>query len=233
MNIHFTDKTLLDGLVKSTIVNIKVGSHVYGLENEQSDDDWLVIYLESFSERDSFMWEHHQLQYKEDGVDHNFTSLQVFIRNILTGDNTINFEALHSDTMRDSNLSWLWDMRDDFVNHNIIKSYLGLAKRDLKFWLKDTNKGKKHSAKTYKRLSHFIRGVIFAKQLIEGTFSLDLTKSNTTTLFDGNDYQLVKAVKEGNVTGDIERLYNHYEIIMIYIITMKYTIICLLIKWLN
>ena len=96
MNIHFEDKDLFEQLKRESLVKVKVGSHLYGMETDESDVDYLYIYLKPENMKDSFIWEHHQLQYKEDGVDHNFVDLHTFIRNILTGDSTINFEVLHS-----------------------------------------------------------------------------------------------------------------------------------------
>lgn len=164
MNIHFTDTNLKKQLDELTVFQCKVGSHMYGLDNENSDTDYLNIYIEPPYNRNSFMWEHHQLQYKEDCVDYNYTTLQNFIRNIITGDSTINFEVLFSTELKNSNLHWLYRRRFDFVNYDIIKSYLGLAKRDLKMWRRDTRN--RHTAETDKKLSHFIRGVTLAAELI-------------------------------------------------------------------
>jgi len=213
MNIHFENKELLNELKNNTIFKTKIGSHMYGLNNTNSDIDYLSIYLEHTDNRESFMWEHHQLQYKDNNVDRNFTTIQGFIRNALTGDSTVNFEVLHSNSLKNSSLSWLWECRNYFINYNIIKSYLGLAKRDLKYWRKDTNNGKLHTLETNKKLSHFVRGVIYASKLLDNEFSLDLTKS-TTFGEVYNDHELLYSIKSGLSTIIFEKIVIYFESMM-------------------
>lgn len=165
MNIHFDDISLKNKLIQSTIIKVEVGSSIYGLKDENSDTDYLCIYRESADNLKSFMYEHHQLQYKDYNVDWIFTNVQTFIRNILTGDSTINLEVLFSRSLIGTELEFLWMFRHNFINYNIIKSYLGLAKRDLKMYLSNKDK-------TPKKLSHFYRSVIFAEQLIGGELNL-------------------------------------------------------------
>lgn len=215
MNIHFTDEKLLHNLTINTVSQFTVGSEMYGLDNENSDIDWLSIYLEDESNKDSFMWEHHQLQHKHSGIDSNFTTLQGFIRNALTGDATINFEVLHSNDLKeDENLSWLWEMRHDFRNYNIIKSYLGMAKRDLKYWRKDSFGGKKNTSETDKKLTHSIRGVIFAKNLLDKNFSLDLSLTTTFAECGYNDFELLHRLKNGALDYSYEMLVTYFENLM-------------------
>lgn len=204
MNIHFTDRNLFENLILNSVVEVKVGSHLYNLNNSNSDIDNLFIYIEDIANRNSFMWEHHQLQYKSSGIDNipidnNFTSLQGFIRNLLSGDATINFEVLYSDELRDSKLKWLWEMRADFRNYNVIKSYLGLAKRDLKYWRKDTYNGASNNVETNKKLAHFVRGIIFAKNILENNFSLDLKATTTFEDCGYDDFELVYRLKNGTL----------------------------------
>jgi predicted nucleotidyltransferase len=219
MNIHFTDRNLFDDLIMNSVVEATVGSHMYSLDNTNSDIDKLYIYVEDTANRNSFMWEHHQLQYKSVGVnniaiDYNFTSLQGFIRNTLSGDATINYEVLFSDELRDSELNWLWTMRHDFRNYNVIKSYLGLAKRDLKYWRKDSYNGTKNTSDTDKKLAHFVRGVIFAKNILETNFSLDL-KATTTFMDCGyDDFELVDRLKNGTLDYSYDLLTKNFELLM-------------------
>lgn len=197
MNIHFTDDNLFKSLEYNTVSSFKIGSHLYGLDNETSDLDILHVYVEPQENRNSFNWEHHQLQYKSNNTDYIFTTIQSFIRNLLTGDSTINFEILYCDYIQYTPLSWLGEMRNDFRNYNMIKSYLGMAKRDYKSWSKSTNNGIKHTEETHKQLSHFIRGVIFAKNLLDDNFSIDLSKTKTLGELDYNDFELVHRIKNG------------------------------------
>lgn len=219
MNIHFTDKNLFENLILNSVVEVQVGSHLYNLNNTNSDIDNLYIYIEDNANRNSFMWEHHQLQYKGIGennisIDYNFTSLQGFIRNTLSGDATINYEVLFSDELRDSKLIWLWEMRHDFRNYNVIKSYLGLAKRDLKYWRKDSYGGTKNTAETDKKLAHFVRGVIFAKNILEKNFSLDLSLTTTFKDCGYNDFELVDRLKNGALDYSYDLLTKTFEILM-------------------
>jgi len=199
MNIHFTDLTLYKDLNSQTIASIKVGSHMYNLNNSDSDDDYLSIYIQPEKNRNSIMWEHHQLQFKLNKQDFNFSDLGTFIRNALTGDATINFEVIWSDELLETDLAWLAEYKGEFINYNIIKSYLGMAKRDLKYWKKDTNNGKKHTAETHKKLSHFVRGVIFAKMLNNGYFKMNLDEHRTFTEFDYTDLELLDRIKHGSL----------------------------------
>lgn len=194
MNIHFTDEKLFTDLNTQSVGAVKVGSHMYGLDNENSDVDWLTIYIQPVANRTSFLWEHHQLQFKKNNIDYNYTDIQTFIRNTLNGDSTINFEVLWSEDLKKTKLGWLPNYKQHFINYNIIHGYLGLAARDLKYWNRDTNKGKKHTAETHKKLSHFVRGVIFAKMLINGYFKLDLSEHTT---FSQWDFGQVKAWNYG------------------------------------
>jgi len=199
MNIHFTNKSLFYDLNKQSIATVKVGSHMYGLNNERSDIDYLSIYIEPIKNRDSFMWTHHQLQFKDDKIDYNFSSIQTFIRNTLTGDATINFEVIHSKDLLQTDLAWLYEYKDFFINYNIIKSYLGLAKRDLKYWNKDTKNAKFHNGESNKKLSHFVRGVLFAKLLLEDNFDFNLEIKHTFSEFKYNDLELLSRIKNGSL----------------------------------
>jgi len=162
MNIHFKDENLLKQLRRNTISSNIIGSKLYKLNNENSDTDYLNIYLEN---NNSFYWLNHQLQYKTDNEDHNFCELKIFIRNLLSGDTTINFELIQAGVFQ-GDLEFLNDFKNDLVNYNILKAYVGLAKRDLKRFT---------SEKNLKKLAHCFRGVVFAKQLIyEGKLTLNL-----------------------------------------------------------
>lgn len=164
MNIHFTDKILKEQLIQSTILETEVGSGMYGMKNENSDTDILFVYLDGLVNPNLFQT-NHQLQYNENNTNYIFTSLQQFIRNILSGDNTINYEVLVSEKIKGRKyFDELYNIINKY-NINVIKSYLGLAKRDLKE-LKKNYSGKK--------MFHFIRGVEFAYSLanVENIFSI-------------------------------------------------------------
>jgi len=210
MNIHTTNKTLVNSLNNSTIAKIKVGSHLYNMQNKNSDIDYLNIYIESDKNLASFMWEHHQIQYKENNIDENYSSVQSFIRNILTGDATINFECLYSNELMNSELGWLCKYKEDFIGYNIIKSYLGLAKRDLKYYLKNTKGLREHTIETNKKLHHLVRGVIFANMLLNSNFTLDLSKINSTYK-NLSAEELLMDIKNGLMIKDSKEIFNHFK----------------------
>jgi len=168
MNIHFTDKKLFDKLKKATIAKVIVGSHMYGTNNENSDIDYLYIYATSENELMSFIQTNHQLQYKEEGIDYNFVSLNSFLKNIFNGDSSINFEVIASDSLIGTDLEWLCSHKDTFITYNMIRSYLGLCRRDIKYY----NKCETDYDKT-KKLRHIIRGYIYAKKMVSHLFDFN------------------------------------------------------------
>ena len=171
MNIHFTDKDLFEKLKLATIVKVKVGSHMYGTNNENSDVDYLYIYATSENELFSAIQTHHQLQFiDENGNDHNFVSLHTFLKNILNGDSTINLELLHSNDILNTDLKFLADNKEEFYNYNICKSYLGMSKRDLKdLWKKSTKYEK------IKKLVHSYRGMLYFDNIISKSFNFEVS----------------------------------------------------------
>ncbi len=168
MNIHFTDKELFEKLKSATITKVLIGSHMYGTQNSASDIDYLYIYATSENELNSFIKVHHQLQYKENGIDHNFVSLHNFLHNCLNGDSTINFEVINSTSLIGTDIEFLYNYRKTFLTYTIIRSLLGLARRDSKHFF---------SAKTEydkeKKLKHVIRGYLYSRDMIDNNFDFD------------------------------------------------------------
>lgn len=192
MNIHFTDRELFDQLKKATLAKIKVGSHMYGTNTEQSDIDYLYIYATSENELLSAIQTHHQLQYIDiDGNDHNFVSLHTFIKNILNGDSTINFEVVQSNGLFGTNLDWITKNKDAFITYTIIRSYLGLARRDIKHFHKaNTDYLKK------KCLGHIIRGYIYARDMIYDQWNFSLANVELKTIIETLDVTNNKTLRE-------------------------------------
>lgn len=188
MNIHIEDDTLKQELFNSELLRIPFGSHVYGLNNENSDEDFICIYAESYIERNSFLWEHHNFQIKENNTDFIFTSLNNFIRNLMNGDMPGNLESIWLPEMEQSLLSYLYDIREEFISYANIRSFLGYAKRDLKHSLRDDS-----------RLCHAYRSVISAKKLLSGTFN---PYCNTW-----KEYDILKDMKEGKLSLSEKRQY--------------------------
>lgn len=161
MNIHFTDKQLFNELKNATITKVVVGSHLYGTNNENSDTDVLHIYATSQQELNTVFTTNHQLQYKENNTDYLFVSLHSFIKNILNGDSTINFEVIQSEQLQNTSLQWLNDFKNDFITYTILKSYIGLVKRDLKHFYKSKTDYEKN-----KQFEHIIRGLLYVNSIL-------------------------------------------------------------------
>jgi len=166
MNIHIEDRELFKELKKISILNIEIGSRMYGTNNEKSDTDILYIYIPSYDELNSISASHHQYQFKENGVDHIFTDIYTFIKNSLNGDSTINFEVINSKKLIGSDLEWLYNTRHLFRNYKILRAYLGRARKDLK-----QIRSKSNVEDMTKKLSHGIRSYQFACNVLEDVFS--------------------------------------------------------------
>lgn len=152
MNIHIKNKELFERLLDSTIYSVNIGSKMYGTNNENSDTDIIHIYKTSEAELNSILNSHHQIQYKDNNIDYIFVSLHSFLRNLLSGDSTINFEVINHIDILTSELSFLYEMRKSFYNYKIMRSYLGFGRRDLK----QLNKGEGDRGKN-KKLFHAYR----------------------------------------------------------------------------
>ena len=175
MNIHFKDKTVFEELKRITLFSIKMGSYMYGTNDEHSDTDILHIYMPSEDEINSMASSHHQYQYKDvdTDTDHIFTDIFTFLKNSLSGDATINFEVINHESMKDSKLGFIYDMRYAFHNYKIMRSYLGLARRDLKH----ITKGKTDRDKN-KKLNHVERGFSFCLDIMGGIFDTKIDKDS-------------------------------------------------------
>lgn len=179
MNIHFTDKMLKEQLDKSTIFEIEVGSGMYGLKTPVSDTDILKIYLEGSLNLTNITNNHHQFQYKdtENDIDYIYTSLGQFVKNIMSGDSTINYEVLESSEFR-AQFKYLYFYINKLDKINIIKSYLGMAKRDVKMLKKE------HSNK---KVYHIKRGILFAESILNDVnifCTLDIHRENLSIIRD-------------------------------------------------
>jgi predicted nucleotidyltransferase len=184
MNIKFTDKALFNCLKENCLASSVVGSTLYGTNNDKSDLDILFILPTFYREKTTPFPSFHQLQYvDEQGNDHLFVSLHSFIKNTVNGDSTINFELIQSGNLENTNLNFLDQMKNDFINYKIIRSYLGFAKRDLKMMNSSDN--------PLKKMSHAIRGYYYAKSLVnkdkfvlrnEEWLNVDINEDNLKTL---------------------------------------------------
>jgi predicted nucleotidyltransferase len=184
MNIKIEDESVVVALTMAAIDSTVIGSQLYGTANENSDTDTLVVHVD----KEMLFETQHQLQYVDSkGNDFMFTSLKKLIANILSGDQTVTYEAAFN---FNGSLAWLSDFANEgmFDNFKIINAYLGFAKRDIK------NFRKKKSAK---KLFHIIRGIRTAERLL-GLHDLDnneviaLAKKEAVLDANGNDASLIK-----------------------------------------
>ena len=185
MNIHFTDKQLFNELKNATIAKVVVGSHLYGTNNENSDTDVLHIYATSQQELNTVFTTNHQLQYKENNTDYLFVSLHSFIKNILNGDSTINFEVIQSGQLQNTQLQWLNDFKNDFITYTIIKSYIGLVKRDLKFFYKAKTQYQKN-----KQQEHIIRGLLYVNNMLYSNWSFSASNDMLKHKLKHNEFSI-------------------------------------------
>lgn len=198
MNIHLKDEKEFERLKDSTLVKVEIGSSLFGLKNQNSDSDVMHLTTKSDNLKSSFLWEHHQLQYKSANVDYLFCDVYTFIRNLLSGDSTINFEVIHTEDIKNSCLSFLYEMRKDFYSYNIVKSYLGFAKRDFKYIMDD---GKVNG----KKASHIYRSIQSAKDILSGGYS---------NSFNSEHLIVMKSLKENSYEKNVEDLLNHLKLEM-------------------
>lgn len=160
---------LLDGLIIKTHV---IGSRLYKTNTEDSDTDVLVIY-NSYGDSDIYYPNSHQLQYDdhEDNTQYIYTTKRQFYANLFSGDSTINADVImfSSDDLSDS------EKLNTVRTYNIIKSFIGLAKRDLRF----IKKGKS-------KLFHVLRGLYCAEQLMDNVLPdlSEIEKMGSVTEYD-------------------------------------------------
>lgn len=192
MNIHVNEGEAAK-LFKATIFSTEIGSHMYGTNNENSDKDILYIYAVSEAEQYSLIKTHHQYQFKKDGVDHIFVNVDAFFRNSLSGDSTINFEIINSLTFKESKqMSRFYHMRQYFANYKIVRSYLGMARRDLKHMNRD-----KDDRSRNKKLAHSVRGLKFARSIVSKEFN---------PIISGADLEYIKHIFSIDERQDRENL---------------------------
>lgn len=170
MNIHFTDDNLFNEFFGYSLFDIEVGSSMYNLKTPDSDSDILVIYADSIL-NPLINRTHHQLQHNTDFENYIFTSFSQFIHNILSGDSTINYEVLKHPEFKAKypSLSSL----PIFNNVNVVKSYLGMAKRDIKMYRK---------SKDFKKAYHIARGILFAEGILMKRDIFEVLEENRSLL---------------------------------------------------
>jgi len=197
MNIHIT-KSQHEYLQKFVIQTFKIGSHLYGTNNENSDLDLLCIYEPNKSDlyRINEFIITHQLQYKDvdNNIDYIYSTINQYHWNQRSGESTIN-----SDVMLFSN----YLLTDACFTYKVIKGYLGMAKRDLKQYKEGTHK-----------LIHTKRGLYCAEMLMMRQLpSLDVIRTFYNIDHDVNE--LIELEKK--LRSKLTDMFNKDEIKMYYI----------------
>ncbi len=161
MNIKI-NKEEAEWLFKLEYSRYIFGSYLYGTQKENSDQDILVIYnLPQDWECEHLLDRiHHQFQWDdvENNIQYVFTYQNQYWNNLESGDSTINADIL---IFENTNYKSQWkhvhykETLNYCKTYNIIKAYLGFAKRDLKQYTKKN------------KLFHAIRGLSTAYALME------------------------------------------------------------------
>lgn len=128
-----------------------VGSRLYTTNKETSDTDILIITKTPEYEWLSGLPNNHQFQYKANNTDFLITSEAQFNRNLYSGDSTINVDVL---LFTDYGKRFSKGLIHYLTTYNIIKGFLGFAKRDLT----EYKKGNK--------LFHAARSIYCAERLL-------------------------------------------------------------------
>lgn len=168
MNKKFTNRNIKQLLDESVVIKLKMGSKFYGTSHEESDDDWLCIYLPPENQLKSLVQGATQLQWKDEFGDINYTDILTFTRNLISGDNTVNVESLYNKDFLGTDLEFFYINRKQFITYNVLKSYLGLCKRDLNEVTSISNWSDK-----IKKFIHAYRGFLFYKNLSSGADLFD------------------------------------------------------------
>jgi len=180
MNIRITKSEHLF-LQTQLTHTIKIGSHLYGTNNENSDVDFLCIYKTSDIELYSGLPNFHQFQYKdkESNIDWNYCSELQFWKNLNSGDSTINADIILFTNLFPNKL-------DLCRTYKIIKAYLGFSKRDLKDVKKENNRKIIHAARSLycaeSLINNSLPDISFIQNIYIKPLSLDELKQKENDL---------------------------------------------------
>lgn len=182
MNIQIEDQNILNVLENSVIDRFEFGSKIYGLDTVNSDIDDIAVIKQNDFFANTFLWEHHTIQRASEEQDTIYTTLQLLVRNLMTGDSTSYFETLHTKQCDGTILEFLAKRKKWFYNFTTIRSFLGYARRDIK-----------HSKDNGKRFAHAIRCYYAAKMLFEDNYY-----TNDYRQYDRRVYDYIHAFKTGS-----------------------------------
>jgi hypothetical protein len=158
MNIKINKSQAQFILDTYAISTSKIGSHLYGVQRTNSDTDYLVLYKSFHETADMHYPNFHQFQWDdtENNAQYIFSSERQFWKNLFSGDSTINADVILFSDGKYNDAEKLNITR----TFNIIKAFLGFAKRDIK-QIKGKNK-----------IFHINRGLYCAESLLENRLPL-------------------------------------------------------------
>lgn len=152
MNIKITKEEylVLNQYIENSFI---IGSRLYENHSENSDIDVINI-IKPIFESDKYLPNFHQFQYDdlENNKQEMFITRERFFKNLFSGDSTINTDIIMFTNFDNLNE---FEKLNYCRTYNIIKAFLGFAKRDLN----NINKGKN------KRF-HAARSIYCAEELI-------------------------------------------------------------------
>lgn len=156
MNIKIT-KEENEALKKHFLEMQIFGSHLFGVETEDSDEDYLCLYNPSSENWIALNAYPSQHQFQYDDVENNkqyiWTTPVQFWKNLNSGDSTINADVILFGNLP---IPEEFNIIEVLRTYKIIKAYLGVAARDLK----------NHKVKG--KLFHAERSIYCARSLMNG-----------------------------------------------------------------
>lgn len=137
MNIKIT-KEEFEFLYKRKETEHTFGSHLYKTNKPNSDKDILILY-ESFMESDDYLPNKHTLQYDdmENNIQYLLATNRQFHTNLFSGESTIFSDVL---MFMDDRILTEKELLNVVRTYNIIKAYIGFARRDLNSLKEGKNK---------------------------------------------------------------------------------------------
>lgn len=160
------DERLRNELEVSVFATGLMGSHCHGLNDEQSDTDYIKLFYDP-NYADTIHWDSYGFQYKTATSDENYQEIRSYIRNLIIGDSPADYEALMYGFVSDSDdwkviESWL---KLNIKSYSLMKSYLGYIKKDIKDARKIITSTSKCRA-LFNKMSHISRGISTVINLI-------------------------------------------------------------------
>jgi len=194
MNI-LIDVNLHNKLLQGWYFKLPMGSQLYNTTTRSSDSDWLVLYYPEQNQLTTCWSNHHQMLWKntdplEDWV---WCSFQQFFQNLISGDSPLNAEVLFSKDF--SKVLEIDHLKPDLITYDLLKGYLGMAKRDLNQWEQNPLKKSFHAWKS----CHFVKELLNKNlnphsELLKETWN-SFSNLDKTGLFDIKQ-ELFKEVNE-------------------------------------